>query len=102
MLRAKRCDRAGLIEIGGLNSQWGKHIGQTLAATLYHRYEELGLGDAHYYPVNDHSLASRRFAESFGGRGRMLCTAYDKPLSASPTLRLTAAASARASAQGSP
>lgn len=80
MLRARRYERAGLISIGVLDSQRGKHIGHTLAATLYRRYEELGLGGALYYPVNDHNLASRRFAESFGGRGRVLYTAYDKPL----------------------
>jgi GNAT superfamily N-acetyltransferase len=80
MLGAKRYKRAGLISIGVRDSQRGKHIGQTLAATLYRRYEELGLGSAFYYPVNDHNLASRRLAESFGGRGRILYHAYDKPL----------------------
>ncbi|MGH2954190.1 MAG: GNAT family N-acetyltransferase [Solirubrobacterales bacterium] len=80
MLRARRFDRAGLISIGVRDSQRGKHIGHTLAATLYRRYEELGLARAFYYPVNDANLASRRFAESFGGRGRILYTAYDKPL----------------------
>ncbi len=82
MLRARRYDRAGLISIGVLDSERGKHIGHTLAATLYGRYVELGLPGAFYYPVNDHNLASRRFAESFGGRGRVLYTAYDKPLAA--------------------
>jgi len=80
MLRAKRYDRTGLISIGVRESQRGKRIGQTLAATLYRRYEELGLRGAWYYPVNDHNLASRRFAESFGGRGRVLYTTFDKPL----------------------
>ena len=80
MLRAKRYERAGLISIGVRESQRGKHIGQTLAATLYRRYEELGLGRALYYPVNEHNLSSRRFAESFGGRGRILYHVYDKPL----------------------
>ncbi len=81
MLRgAKRYDRAGLIAIGVRDAYRGKHIGQTLAATLYRRYEELGLGGALYYPVNDHNLASRRLAESFGGQGRILYTCYDKPL----------------------
>ena len=47
---------------------------------MYRRYEELGLSGALYYPVNDHNLASRRLAESFGGRGRVLYHAYDKPL----------------------
>lgn len=80
MLRAKRYKRAGLIAIGVRDSERGKHIGHTLGATLYRHYEELGLGGALYYPVNDHNLASRRFAESFGGRGRILYHAYDKPL----------------------
>jgi GNAT superfamily N-acetyltransferase len=81
LLRAKRYDRAGLIAIGVRDSHRGKHIGQTLAATLYRRYEQLGLTGALYYPVNDHNLASRRFAEAFGGRGRILYTCFDKPLS---------------------
>lgn len=80
MLGAKRYDRAGLISIGVRDSHRGQHIGQTLAATLYRRYEELGLVGAFYYPVNDENLASRKLAESFGGRGRILYTAFDKPL----------------------
>jgi GNAT superfamily N-acetyltransferase len=80
LLRAKRYKRAGLIAIGVRDSHRGKHIGQTLAATLYRRYEQLGLPGALYYPVNDHNLASRRFAETFGGQGRILYHAYDKPL----------------------
>jgi hypothetical protein len=63
-----------------LDSQRGKRIGQTLAATLYGRDEEVGLAGAHYYSVNDQNLASRRFAESFGGRGWILYHCYDKPL----------------------
>ena len=80
LLRAKRYDRAGLIAIGVRDSHRGGHIGQTLAATLYRRYEELELGSALYYPVNDHNLASRRLAESFGGEGRILYHCYDKVL----------------------
>ncbi|MEA2320399.1 MAG: hypothetical protein QOD81_249 [Solirubrobacteraceae bacterium] len=80
MLRAKRFDRAGLIMIGVLESQRGRHIGQTLAATLYGYYEERGLDSAFYELVNEDNLASRRFAESFGGRGRNVYTAYEKSL----------------------
>jgi len=80
MLRAKRFDRAGLILIGVLDSQRGKHIGQTLAATLYRYYEDRGLKSALYYPVNEDNLASRRLAESFAGHGRNLYTAYAKQL----------------------
>jgi GNAT superfamily N-acetyltransferase len=80
MLRARRFERAGLIMIGVLDSHRGKHIGQTLAATLFRYYEERGLTSAFYYPVNEDNMASRRLAESFGGRGRNLYTAYEKRL----------------------
>jgi GNAT superfamily N-acetyltransferase len=81
LLLGARCfRRAGLINIVVLPEHCGKHIGQTLAATLYRRYEELGLGGALYYPVNEANTASRRFAESLGGRGRLLYHTYDKRL----------------------
>jgi ribosomal protein S18 acetylase RimI-like enzyme len=80
MRRAKRFDRAGLLMVGVRESHRGKHIGQTLAATLYRYYEELGLKGACYYPVNEDNLASRRLAESFGGRGRNLFTVFEKRL----------------------
>jgi hypothetical protein len=51
-----------------------------LASTLYRRYEELGLSSALYYLVNDVNRASRRLAESLGGRGRVLYHCFDKPL----------------------
>jgi GNAT superfamily N-acetyltransferase len=81
MLRAKRFDRAGLIVIGVLDEHRGKHIGQTLAATLFRHYEDRGLRQALYYPVNEHNVASRRLAESLGARGRNLYTVYEKRLS---------------------
>ena len=81
MLRAKRFGRAGLIMIGVLDSHRGMHIGQTLAATLYRYYEERGLKSAFYYPVNEDNISLRRLAESLGGRGRNLYTAYEKRLS---------------------
>jgi GNAT superfamily N-acetyltransferase len=80
LLRAKRFDRAGLLLIGVHESQRGKRIGQTLAATLYRYYERRGLKSAFYYPVNGGNLASRRLAESFGARGRNLYTVYEKRL----------------------
>ena len=58
----------------------GRHIGQTLAATLYQRYEQLGLRSASYLMVNDSNLASRRLAESLGGQGRIRYTVFEKPL----------------------
>ena len=80
MLGARRYRRAGLLAIGVRDAHRGKHIGQTLAATLYGRYRELGLTRALYYAVNDRNLASRRLAESLGGTGRILYHCYDKRL----------------------
>lgn len=77
---ARRVRRAGLINVVVRPEHHGKRVGQTLAATLFRRYEELGLGWALYYPVNESNLASRRLAESLGGRGRVLYHAYDKRL----------------------
>jgi hypothetical protein len=57
-----------------------KHIGQTLAATGFRYYEERGLRSAFYDPVDEDNVASCRLAESFGGRGRNLYTAYEKRL----------------------
>ena len=66
--------------IGIRPEQRGKHIGQTLAATLYRRYEELGLHDAEYHIVNEANLGSRSLAESLGGDGRVLYRNYDRRL----------------------
>jgi ribosomal protein S18 acetylase RimI-like enzyme len=79
-LGARRTHRAGLWVIGVLPEMRGKHIGQTLAATLYRRYEELGLGDAEYHIVNEENTGSRSLAESFGGQGRVLYHNYDRRL----------------------
>jgi len=79
-LGARRTHRAGLWMIGVLPDRRGKHIGQTLAATLYRRYEELGLGEAEYHIVNEENLGSRSLAESLGGEGRVLYRNYDRRL----------------------
>jgi GNAT superfamily N-acetyltransferase len=79
-LGARRTRRAGLWLIGVLPEHRGKHIGQTLAATLYRRYEELGLGDAEYHIVNGENRGSRSLAESLGGVGRVLYQNYDRRL----------------------
>jgi ribosomal protein S18 acetylase RimI-like enzyme len=79
-LGARRVRRAGLLIIGILPDRRGNRIGQTLAATLYRRYEELGLDEAEYYIVNEENRGSRSLAESFGGQGRVLYHNFDKPL----------------------
>ncbi len=80
MLQASRYKRAGLIGIGVLPEFKGSGVAQALAATLYRRYEEQGLKEAFYYPVNETNVRSRRFAESIGGTGRLLYHVYDKRL----------------------
>ena len=49
-------------------------------ATGFRYYEERGLRSAFYDPVDEDNVASCRLAESFGGRGRNLYTAYEKRL----------------------
>jgi GNAT superfamily N-acetyltransferase len=80
MYSAGRYSRAGLLGIGVLPSQRGNGVAHALAAALYRRYEERGLKEAFYYPVNEVNLRSRRFAESIGGKGRVLYHCYDKRL----------------------
>jgi ribosomal protein S18 acetylase RimI-like enzyme len=79
-LGARRIRRAGLLVIGILPECRGNKIGQSLAATLYRRYEELGLDEAEYYIVNEGNRGSRSLAESFGGEGRRLYHNYDRRL----------------------
>ena len=81
MFRAGRYSRAGLIGIGVLSDYRGTGLGQALAITLYRRYQDRGLGEALYYPVNEVNMRSRRFAESMGGAGRVMYHCYDKRLS---------------------
>jgi GNAT superfamily N-acetyltransferase len=80
MFGAGRYSRPGLIGIGVLPSHRGTGIAHALAATLYRRYEERGLKEAFYFPVNEVNVRSRRFAESMGGTGRVLYHCYDKRL----------------------
>lgn len=80
MLGAQRYRRAGLLGIGALPAFRGTGLAQRLAIALYSRYEQLGLKEAFYYPVNEHNAPSRKFAESMGGTGRVLAHGYDKRL----------------------
>ncbi len=40
----------------------------------------LRLKSSMYYPVNERNVDSRGFAESIGGKGRLMCQVYDKNL----------------------
>jgi GNAT superfamily N-acetyltransferase len=79
-LGARKYQYGGLYAIGVLERHRGKHIGQTLASTLYRRYEEVGLKAAEYHTVNESNLASRTLATSLGGEGRILYHNFDKAL----------------------
>lgn len=80
MLTAGRYRRAGLLGIGTLPAARGTGLAQALAVALYRRYEERGLCEALYYPVNEENTPSRKFAESIGGSGRVLAHCYNKKL----------------------
>ena len=80
MLGARRYRRAGLLGIGALPAYRGTGVAHCLAIALYGRYEELGLKEAFYYPVNEVNVRSRKFAESMGGVGCVLAHCYDKRL----------------------
>ena len=77
---AKKYDRAGLVLIALLPQFRGRGVSQALAATLLRTYERRGLPGAFYYLVNDVNERSRRFAESFGGVGRVSYVVYEKRL----------------------
>lgn len=77
---ADRYDRAGLVSIAVLPEHKGKGVAQALAATLFRHYEKRRLPGAFYYLVNDSNERSRRFAESFGGEGRIIYVVYEKTL----------------------
>jgi GNAT superfamily N-acetyltransferase len=77
---ARRVREAGLFLIGVREPFRGRHIGHTLAATLYRRYEELGLAGSSYYTVNESNVASRALAVSLGGEGRVDYHNFDKEL----------------------
>jgi ribosomal protein S18 acetylase RimI-like enzyme len=78
LFSARRYKRAGLLAIGVLPKFRGQGVARALALNLYRYYESKALTGAFYYPVNDHNVASRRFAESIGGKGRILYHCFEK------------------------
>lgn len=80
ILNGRRYKRAGLVGIGVLPEYRGTGVAQSLAITLYKRFEDKGLKEAFYFQVNESNTRSRRFAESIGGTGRILYHCFDKNL----------------------
>jgi GNAT superfamily N-acetyltransferase len=80
IFRSGHYQRGGLLGIGVRQEYRSTGLAQALAVALYRRYEERGLREALYYPVNEANVRSRKFAESMGGHGRILYHGYDKSL----------------------
>jgi GNAT superfamily N-acetyltransferase len=80
LTRAKKFQRAGILGIGVTNDHKGKGLAKAIAIKMYGYHESLGLKSSMYYPVNEHNVDSRGFAESIGGKGRLMYQVYDKIL----------------------
>lgn len=81
LTRANNFKRAGILGIGVRNEYRGKGLAKAIAVKLYGYHESLGLKSSLYFPVNDSNMESRRFAESIGGKGKLMYQVYDKDLS---------------------
>lgn len=81
LTRANKFQRAGILGIGITDEHRGKGLSKAIAMKLYGYHEELGLKSSLYFPVNESNIASRGFAESIGGKGRLMYQVYDKVFS---------------------
>lgn len=78
---AGKFKRAGILGIGVTDDQKGKGLAKAIALKVYDYHESLGLKSSLYFPVNESNMDSRGFAESIGGKGRLIYQVYDKMLS---------------------
>lgn len=78
---AKKFNRAGILGIGVTDTNKGKGLAKAIAMKMYGYHESLGLKSSLYFPVNESNMGSRKFAESIGGKGRLMYQVYDKVLS---------------------
>jgi GNAT superfamily N-acetyltransferase len=81
LTRANKFNRAGILGIGVSKEFRGKGLSKAIAIKLYGYHESLGLKSSLYYPVNESNTDSRGFAESIGGKGRLMYQVYLKELS---------------------
>ncbi len=77
----KKFNRAGILGIGVADEHKGKGLAKAIAMKIYGYHESLGLKSSLYFPVNESNKDSRGFAESIGGKGRLMYQVYDKVLS---------------------
>ncbi len=80
LTRASKFKRAGILGIGVTNEHKGKGLAKAIAMKLYGYHESLGLKSSLYFPVNESNMESRGFADSIGGKGRLMYQVYDKIL----------------------
>lgn len=78
LTKAKKFHRAGILAIGVTEAYRGKGVSKAMAMKLYDYHEKLGLKSSLYYTVNERNMASRGFAESIGGEGKLVYQVYDK------------------------
>lgn len=79
--QANKFKRAGILAIGVTDNHKGKGLAKAIAMKMYCYHESLGLKSSLYFPVNKSNMDSRGFAESIGGKGRLMYQVYDKVLS---------------------
>lgn len=77
---AGKFNRAGILGIGVTEAHKGKGLAKAIAMKMYQYHESLGLKSSLYFPVNESNSFSRGFAESIGGKGRVMYQVYDKVL----------------------
>lgn len=77
---AKKFNRSGILGIGVSKEHKGKGLAKAMAIKMYGYHESLGLKSSLYFPVNESNMDSRGFAESIGGKGRLMYQVYDKVL----------------------
>jgi GNAT superfamily N-acetyltransferase len=80
LTQAKKFNRSGILGIGVSKQYRGKGLSKAIAMKLYGYHESLGLKSSLYFPVNESNIDSRSFAESIGGKGRLMYQVYDKVL----------------------
>jgi hypothetical protein len=78
---ANKFKRAGILGIGVTDAHKGKGLAKAIAMKMYGYHESLGLNSSLYFPVNESNTESRGFAESIGGKGRMMYQVCSKILS---------------------
>ena len=77
---ATKFKKAGILGIGVTDAHKGKGLAKAIAMQMYAYHESLGLNSSLYFPVNESNKSSRGFAESIGGKGRLMYQVYDKVL----------------------